>query len=298
MIIAFCCLLFFIYKLVLLWPLRHQRNKRWWFGLATAVLALSGIIFGLITDIVAQKALGLLLMPTGLLWILLTALAGLLWWLRHQRFALLASFIWLCYTIAGNSWVSDALILSLERQISVVDMTTIQPFQAVFVLGGGTAVSANGPSLGESGDRIIYAAQLYHAGKTPLLVCSGSGINDLSGERDLAQETSDIWRSLGVPEAHIVKLPPGLIITRDEITAYTKMVSENGWTRVGLVSSAWHLPRALRLCKRLDFQPIPLGADRKGSYENWSLYHLIPKPSHLVNTQIACWEYLGMLAGR
>jgi uncharacterized SAM-binding protein YcdF (DUF218 family) len=298
MIISFCCLLFFIYKLVLLWPLRQQRDKRWWFGLATAVLALSGIIFGLMTDIVAQKALGLLLMPTGFIWILISLLAGLLWWMRHQRFALLASFIWLCYTIAGNSWVSDALILSLERQIPVVDMTTMEPLQAVFLLGGGTDFSVNGPSLGDSGDRVIYAAQIYHAGKTPLLISSGSSISEISGDRDLAQDTAVIWRSLSVPEANIMTLPPGLTITRAEITAYDKLVREHGWTRVGLVSSAWHLPRALRQCERLKFHPIPIGADRRGNVQSWSLYRLIPKASNLVNAQTACWEYLGILAGR
>jgi len=298
MIISFCCLLFFIYKLALLWPQRQQRDKRWWFGLATAVLAFSGIIFGLITDIVAQKTLGLLLMPTGLIWILISVLAALLWWVRHQRFALLASVIWFFYTLTGNSWVSDALILSLERQIPVVDIATMEPLQAVFVLGGGTSVTVNGPSLAESGDRVIYAAQIYHAGKTPLLISSGSGINELNGDRDLAQETAVIWRSLSVPEANIFTFPPGLTITRAEITAYEKLVRDHGWTHVGLVSSAWHLPRALRHCERLNFHPIPIGADRKNSAKSWSLYRLIPKASNFENVQIACWEYLGMLAGR
>ena len=298
MIIAFCCLLFFIYKLVLLWPLRQQRDKRWWFGLATAVLALSGVIFGLITDIVAQKALGLLLMPTGLLWILLTALAGLLWWMRHQRFALLASFIWCLYTLTGNKMIGDAMLLSLEKQISVVDIASMEPLQAVFVLGGGTTNSANGPSLGDSGDRVILAARIFHAGKTPLLISSGSGIKGISGDRDLAQETAVIWRSLGVPEANIFAFPPGSTITRAEITAYDKLVREHGWTRVGLVSSAWHLPRALRQCERIGFQPIPIGADRRDYFDGWSLYHVIPKASSFENVQTACWEYLGMLAGR
>jgi uncharacterized SAM-binding protein YcdF (DUF218 family) len=298
MTIAICCLLFFIYKLVLLWPQRQQRNKSWWFGLATAALALSGLFYALITDVVVQKALGLLLLPTGLLWIAIAVLAGLLWWAKHIRFALMASAIWLLFTLAGNCWVSDALIMPLEDRIPVVDIATMEPLQAVFVLGGGTSLTANGPSLGESGDRVMLAAQIFHAGKTPLLITSGSAINELNGNRDFAQETADIWRRLKIPEANIYTFLPGLTITKQEITAYEKLVHERGWTNVGIVSSAWHLPRALRQCERLNFHPVPIGADRKGQFHSWSLYRLIPKAHNFECVNLAVWEYIGMLAGR
>ncbi len=298
MLIAFCCLLFFAYKVVLLWFDRNERNKKWWFGCFTAGLAFIGIGFGIYMDVVAQKALGLLIMPAGLTWVLLAGIATTLWILRHRRLAILTSMTWLLFTLAGNKYVGEALMVSLEKNIPPVDIQTIKPLQAIFVLGGGTALSSNGPAVGAAGDRLVLAARLFHAGKTPLLVCSGSGIEDLDQNRDLAEETATIWRGLGVPAANIFALPPGPTITKAEIMAYEKIIKENNWTDVGLVTSAWHMPRALKLCKKYNINPVPLGADRRGRFHKFSLYYLIPQQAGFRDVQLGLWEYLGMLVGR
>jgi uncharacterized SAM-binding protein YcdF (DUF218 family) len=298
MIIAFCCFCYLAYKVLLLWPQRQQRNKRWWFGAATAFLALLGLVFGIITDVVAQKALALLILPAGLAWLLLLVIAGILWRLKHQGLALLTSATWLIYTLAGNVWVGTALIRGLEKSIPVVEITSLPPMQAVFVLGGGTSLSENGPAVGDSGDRLVLAASLFHAGKTPLLICTGRSIDALDFNRDLAQETATIWQGLGVPAAHIYTPSPGQTITSEEIAIIAQLIQEHEWTHVGLITSAWHMPRALRLCHTYDINPIPLGADRRGRMLGLTPYYFIPQRQGFENVQIALWEYLGMLAGR
>ncbi len=195
--------------------------------------------------------------------------------------------------------MGDALIASLERRIPPLDLERLQPFDAVCVLGGGTEVSeADGPALSTGGDRIAVAARLWHAGKAKVLVLSGSSISGMERERDLAEESATILRGLGVDPRAIVQVPPGAVNTTQEIAAYSVAVREHGWTRVGLVSSAWHLPRALRLCKAAQLEVVPLGADRRGRFRGWSLYWLIPQEHGFDRVQRACWEYLGMIVGR
>lgn len=299
MILFVCCSLYLVYRLCTLWPTRHERTRAWWMGVVTALLAGVGIVVGLLSDIVAQKALGLLLMPAGLAWLLLITLTVTAWRTAPRALAWLASVALLLFTVAGNAWVGNALIGSLEQRIPPLELQQQQPFDAVCVLGGGTELSdADGPTLGSAGDRIALAARLWHAGKAKVVVVSGSSIGSMERERDLTEESTILLRGLGVDPRAIMHVSSGAVNTAQEITAYRAMAAEHGWTRVGLVSSAWHLPRALRLCRAADFDVVPLGADRRGRFRSWSLYWVIPQDHGFDRVQHACWEYLGMLAGR
>ena len=299
MILALVCTLFVVYRLWGLWPTRHQRTRSWWIGVASVVLAVLGIVIGIRGDLVAQKTLGLLLMPIGLAWLLLIAVTVGAWRVAPRALALLASAALLMFTIAGNAWIGDALIGSLERRIPPLDFARLAPFDAVCVLGGSTDFNdADGPSLGSAGDRLALAARLWHAGKTKLLVVSGTSIGGMERERDLAQESTILLCGLGVDPRAIVSIPTQALNTTQEIAAYGALLREQGWARVGLISSAWHLPRALRLCRAADLELVPLGADRRGRFRGWSPYWLVPQEHGFDRVQRACWEYLGMLAGR
>jgi uncharacterized SAM-binding protein YcdF (DUF218 family) len=282
-----------------LWLRCSQRDRRWWLDLAGAVAAAALTLVALATSIVAQKAFALLLMPAGLAWVLLIAVTIASWRSSARPLAVLASIALAGYTLAGNAWVGDALIATLERRIPPYQTLSEQPFEAVFVLGGGTEFSdADGGALGPSGDRVALAARLWHTKRAGVLVSSGTSIGTMEHERDLAAETAGIWRGLGIPATAIVQIPPGAVNTTQEIAAYKTLITARGWQRVGLISSAWHLPRALSLCQRAGLTMVPLGADRKGRFRSWSLFWLIPQEHGFDRVQRACWEYLGMLIGR
>lgn len=298
MILLCCCCAFLLADIILWWPARHRRSRWWWSGIISAPLAMAGIGFALATDIVAQKAFALMLMPTGLTWLLLITVTVGAWRQAPRALAVIASIALGSYTLAGNVWLGDALVASLERRIPPLDIATMHPFEAVFVLGGGSDLSVvDGPQFGEAGDRLALAARLWHAGKTPLLVASGSSIGELEQERDLGEETGRLWRGLAVPASAIITLP-GPVNTTQEIAAYATLIRARGWTRVGLLSSAWHLPRALALARTAGLEMVPLGADRHGQVHSWSPYWLIPRSNGFENVQRACWEYLGLLKGR
>ena len=187
-----------------------------------------------------------------------------------------------------------ALIGSLERRIPPVRVEAMEPFDAVCVLGGGSEQDpAGAPELSSAGDRVFLAARLWHAGKARLLVTSGASHNGIAGFRDGGQETRALWLAVGVPDRAILPVPEPCWNTRDEIRANAGLQARYGWKRMGLMSSASHLPRAMALAARAGLAFTPLGADRLAHSYPFQLQLLVPQGEGFQTTQRACWEFLG-----
>lgn len=246
-----------------------------------------------------QKTLGLLAMPAGLLWLFLLA-SGTLCLLRKQRLpATLFLLAALGYGLAGNVYLGTALMAWLEADAPPVNVTALTPFDAVCVLGGASQQDPFGrPQTTLSGDRLILAARLWHAGKARVLVASGTSRDSLGAPRDLGEETRALWHELGVPDTAILVVHEPCWNTGDEILADRRLQLRHGWTRVGLLTSAWHLPRAMVLAKRAGLDAAPLGADWRGRPHPFQLQLLVPQADGFLDVQRACWERLGRRLGR
>lgn len=246
-----------------------------------------------------EKTLALLIMPVGLIWLLLVAAVLLCLVRRLWGPAALCLLSAALYTCAGNICLGEVLIGSLERRYPPVLVAALEPFDAVCVLGGGSELDASGrPELSASGDRVFLAARLWHAGKARLLVTSGAARDGLDGPRDGGQETRALWRAVGIPDAAILPVREPCWNTRDEIKAYARLQAEHGWKRMGLVSSAAHLPRAMALASRAGLACTPLGADRQGRRHAFQLQQLVPQAEGFGLSYRACWEYAGRWMGR
>jgi len=246
-----------------------------------------------------QKALALLIMPAGLVWLLILAAAWVCLRRRRRGAGALALGLAALYACAGNVYLGVALMGSLERRIPPVRLEALEPFDAVCVLGGGSEQDPSGaPELGSSGDRLFLAARLWHAGKARLLVTSGASRNGIAGFRDAGQETRALWLAVGVPDRAILPVPEPCWITRDEIRAYAGLQARYGWKRMALLSSASHLPRAMALAARAGLDFTPLGADRVGRHYPFQLQLLVPQGGGFEITQRACWEYVGRWLNR
>jgi uncharacterized SAM-binding protein YcdF (DUF218 family) len=170
----------------------------------------------------------------------------------------------------------------------------VEPFDAVFVLGGGTDLDPWGrPILATAGDRVITAAELWHKGKARFLVAGGTGRDLVAGTRDLGQETRAIWLALGIPDTAIVVVDTPCLNTRQEIAAYRTLQDRRGWGRLALVSSASHLPRALRLASKAGLAFTPVGAEWLGRRHPFQIQRLVPQGEGFHWTSRALWEHLG-----
>jgi uncharacterized SAM-binding protein YcdF (DUF218 family) len=245
-----------------------------------------------------HKVVGECLMPAGLVWVGLGVLAFALWRRAQRGMALAATGLWVLLTAAGNPLLGGWLLGVLGRPYAHVDPLASGHFDAVVVLGGGVAPTADGqPSLTGDADRVVLAVRMFRAGLTDALVSTGA-VRRLSGGRTVSdsEATLAFWAGLGVPAERMFKIN-GTRTTSDEIPAFRNLARERGWRRVGIITSAWHLPRAMRLARRAGLDAAPLPASGPERLEiSWR--NLLPQESGFRQVQFACWELLGMLAGR
>jgi len=259
---------------------------------AAVVVAL--LLWSLPSLLIAKKIVALLVLPPGLVWLGLMVMAS---WPELKRGArCLAILTLMVYTLTGNPWLGGWLLETLESPYAAIKQAD-EKFDVICVLGGGSSVRPDGmPQLGPAGDRLIVPAGLFLAGKAGHLVASGQNVTDSDGSRSLADDTAALWHGLGIPETSITRLT-GPRTTKEEIRAYKVLIAANSWQRVGVCSSAWHLRRVERSCRKEGVAMIPVPADFLSSPLPWNPMYAVPQAHGFQNVQRALWEYLGALTG-
>lgn len=239
-----------------------------------------------------RKLLGFAVLPATVVWLLMVALLVRAWSDRRWRWPLLALVV--VYSAAGSPLTSHLLLGSLERPFEQIrPLESEQRWDAVAVMGGGTNTRSNqDPQLSIAGDRVRVAAALFRQQRTPILVTSGSTVD---GRHDSSAETAALWQEMGIPADAIVRIPSPRN-SAEEIRALETLARERGWKRLGVVTSARHLPRVLALCRRQGLAVDPLPADFRADVPTWGLLALIPTGDSFAGVEEAVWEYLGIAA--
>lgn len=263
---------------------------------ASAVALALGVALGG-GDLALQKVVSALVMPLGLLWLAL--LGVVLWaWARGPRaLATATTVVWLALTVISNPWVSNLALGWLEAQVPPASLD--EPLDVIVVPGGGAGYAADGVTaqVGDFGDRVVLAARLYRTGKARRLVTTGSSISGISAAQDLTQATRAIWRDLGIPDEVITGLPEPKN-TSQEIVAVKALADRERWQRVGMLGSAYHLPRILALCARAGLEVVPIAADRRAGPMILHPLYAVPSAGALRTLSMVVWEAIGRAVGR
>jgi len=267
-------------------------------GLCGSIVLGTYLWFGTVE---AFRTVTSLVMPLSLLWLFLL---GQSVWRLHQRHwkSSLGYFAWFVgVTLAFNGPLSAKVISLVEwPRESVAPLREMRPFRAVIVLGGGVYLNPDAtPELGRDGQRVFLAAQLWHAGLTETILCTGESA--VTGDNQ-----SDIARELLVS----VKVPPSVIQQIDGENTTQEMMNlkhvldqaglaNEGESTVGLITSAFHMRRALRLAVNhgLEFTPLPC-AYRPSRQQGLRPEHVIPDLEAGVILRLVAKECLAYLVGR
>ncbi len=208
--------------------------------------------------------------------------------------------MWLLSSLFFESFLIRALESSIQSSVPSKN----NPFDYVIVLGGGTSVAPDGRAqFGQAGDRVGYAARLYLAGIAKNLVTTGDNLilsGSLSGEfkphDDPSQQTKQIWIELGIPAAVISELPGQN--TSSEMAAIKEHPEYWQGKRCGILTSAFHLPRAMKLAERAGVRASPIAADYRSSGGPWTVSLFLPEADGLVRLQMIFKEWIAMRISR
>jgi uncharacterized SAM-binding protein YcdF (DUF218 family) len=268
------------------------------------LLAFLGALFvggaGLVSGpTMVEKLLTALATPVGLVWLGLIVLVYFCMLNRQSWPALIGFGCWLVLTVGGNQLVANWLANSLEAPFQEIEIFDVEPFDTVVVLGGGTNSLRNGRSqLSSSGDRIATAARLFHAGQVKRLVCTGTQ-TFRSNPKDLhpREEAAGILIGLGVPREFVLQM-------KGENTSQ-EMANLKAWIdqhdsdgRVGILTSAWHLPRAMRLAESQGLEVHPIPSNFASGPFRPSPDLVVPSGQNLMVTGQMMKEYLARIVAR
>ena len=180
--------------------------------------------------------------------------------------------------------------------------------EVIVVLGGGTEPQTNPRptvELNGAGDRIIYAAKLYHTGKAAHILLSGGNINLVEGIISTpASQMAEIIKELGVP-SDALWIEDRSRNTYENALYAQALLREKGFTRVILVTSAAHMPRSVALFTHQGIEVIPAPTDFSVTESGWQelfsqdpsiqLMNILPNVSNLSMTTNIMKEYIGMV---
>jgi uncharacterized SAM-binding protein YcdF (DUF218 family) len=212
----------------------------------------------------------------------------------HARAVALVAAAWLL--VFSLPVVSRALERHLEAAHPPQLAEALPEAEAIVLLGGGIG-SADAyrpyPDLVDGSDRVWHAARLYHAKKAKLLVLSGGTAWTTVSE---AETMRVFLKDLGVPEDAMLLEDEST--TTEENAAFTaKLLEARGLSRILLVTSATHMPRAKAWFEARGLEVIPAATDHgHGGSGYWMDY--LPNGDALGDSARALKELVGRLVVR
>jgi uncharacterized SAM-binding protein YcdF (DUF218 family) len=195
----------------------------------------------------------------------------------------------------SSSVVGDALLGPLERRYPPLQQDMpVPPAQYVVVLGAGYAphdgVPITAALAGDGLVRIVEGVRLARRLADAKLVVSGGAP---PGYGRSARGYAELARELGINQASIVVLDTALD-TRQEAQAIAALIGSAPFI---LVTSAYHMPRAMLEMRRAGVAPIPAPTDQLvGGLEAGAWRAWLPSSGGLRKTERALHEYFGLAA--
>jgi len=197
-----------------------------------------------------------LIIPLNLC-VTLMVIAVVLYMFRRRKTA----FILACLAVIwGMFWSLPASSLwaggRLEQLYPYLPPADLPAAQAIVVLGGNTA-GARINWFEPYNRRKVFtrtdsAAELYDAKRAPLILLSGAAFE---GKLSEAQTMAIALKKQGIPDSALILETDSTNTHENAVFSATKL-KELGLTRVLLVTSALHMPRAMAAFRKQGIDPI------------------------------------------
>ena len=238
------------------------------------------------------------LLPPGIFIVALFALAWYAWKRRGERriaallFALTFVFYLLCTSVVAErtlGWLEQAYLPPAEPAGDVIIM-----------LGGGAMpdspdVDGVGALCASPANRLLTAVRLQRKLGVPILLSGGQVYEDTGAEAKIARR---MLIDLGVPEEQIL-VETRSVNTTQNARYSAEILRAQGLTQPILVTSAFHMKRAVLNFKKQGIDVVPYPADYQVTHH--PVFHytkLRPQTEALLNNVTVLQETLRTLVTR
>jgi uncharacterized SAM-binding protein YcdF (DUF218 family) len=250
---------------------------------------------------ILSKTVGVLVMPTNFL--ILLALVGVV--LSLTRFAragrriVIAAIVLLA--IAAFSPLGNLLLYPLESRFPQWNAAQGAP-DGIVVLGGpidpDLSVAHDVPVIRAAPDRIVAAAALALKYPNAKMVFSGGSSSLISNEAREADYAAATFESLGVAKGRLI-MDRASRNTYENAVLSRQLAAPKPGERWLLVTSAYHMPRAVGLFRKAGFAVEPYPVDWHVGRDTADILAFTQfSTDGLVRTDIAVREWLGLVAYR
>ncbi len=241
-----------------------------------------------------------LVLPSSILAVLLIFGLLLIWFRPRQRAGLmLASAAMFGIAFCGLAPVGNWLLLPLENRFPPLTASNLpKQVTGLILLGGFESGWVNerrpGLALNEAAERVTEGLRLASRYPSAKVIFTGGVAELVPSHAGAAGPVGQFLKDMGLDETRIL-LEPKARNTYENAT-YTKALlkPQAGQTWV-LVTSAYHMPRAIGVFRRQGFDVIaaPVDYRTRGQDDLWRGFGSIP--AGLKRTDTSVREWLGLL---
>ena len=194
--------------------------------------------------------------------------------------------------------VSDRLIKPLEDLYKQPAVSDIKNVQAIVVLGSGSYEGVpDFDGVGQNSEsatvRLGAVLRLHRVLNLPMVLSGGRLFNDMDTEASIEYR---FLRACGIEDRYMIKEDRSR--NTAENAKYVKQIyQQHRFKKVILVTSAFHMPRAVALFQRESMDVIPYPTDYKTDKKlRVNAFAFTPSADCLYHNSLAMKEYLGLLA--
>jgi uncharacterized SAM-binding protein YcdF (DUF218 family) len=193
--------------------------------------------------------------------------------------------------------VANSLTRSLEtpRATTMHDGVT---YDAALLLGGlvdeRATESYGPPSYNDNAERMLTTFDLLRTGRVRYAVVSGGPVEGAKTKVIEAQAIADQLVAWGIAPDRIV-VDGRAVNTRENAVNCARIAHERGWEQLVVVTSAFHMPRALACFRAVDLPVDALAVDYRSFDPETAGASWLPRAQYLAQSTAALRERAGLL---
>lgn len=191
--------------------------------------------------------------------------------------------------------IADLLLLPLEHPFE--KQTILERAEAIVVLSGMVDLQrSNGEQIEmeDAGDRIIEGMLLARNCPGSLLILSGGSGNLFDQSKSEAKLLENLALRFGISEERI-RVDIRSRNTHENAVESKKILTKENVSSFVLITSAFHMKRALSCFRKIELNPIPYAVDFRNHWGKYSIFSFIPQVGNLGKSTAAIHEYVGII---